>query len=203
MRLYQQILCASLLGISLTGIALGATTAAQTTTTAAPTVTAAPTPAPVPDEKTFMQNLAASGLTYELKGQSLAVSIDMVKALNTIPKLQEMGYINKNVTQADVIHSPVILSFMIGMLFTAVIVHHEYMINKGLDQVNVKSYLLVPDKKGKLNKEMCFSFGFNRKIFKKVDWDKITEGGFAKASQNFLISDWCYQQLAKEKKAKK
>lgn len=154
-------------------------------------------------EEVFKKNLAASGVTYSIKNKNMEIVIDAIKGLNAIPKLQELGYINKNIKQADVTRTPIILTFMIGMLFTAVVVHHEYAINKNMDGLKVRGYMLIPDKKGKNNKQACFTFDFNRAIFNKVNWNGISEGGFAKASRNFALSEWCYKVIAAEKKKKK
>lgn len=154
-------------------------------------------------EETLKKNLAASGVTFSINNKNMEIVIDAVKTLNTIPKLQELGYINKNIKQADVTRSPIILTFMIGMLFTAVIVHHEYVVNNNMDAMKVKAYMLIPDKKGKNIKQACYSFDFNRAIFNKVNWNGISEGGFAKVSRNFALSEWCYKVIAAEKKKKK
>lgn len=151
------------------------------------------------DEKTFAENLAQSGITFDVVGNKMTIVIDELKALNTIPKLQQLGYLNKNIKLDDVKKNPTILAFMIGMLFTAVIVHHEYAVNSGMDKLQVQSFMLTPVAKAKFVKQPCYSFEFDRRIYNKVNWEKISEGGFAKSSRNYKMSPWCYQHLLYEK----
>lgn len=150
------------------------------------------------EQKNFVQNLEASGITFNQSGTNLDITIDQVKALNTIPKLKTLGYLSEKVTQEVVNQKPTELAFMIGTIFTTVLIPYIYETNSSTDKLHITGYMLSP----KDGKQPCFSLDFNRALYNKIDWNKFSDADLMKTAPNYTIVDWCHTKISNEMKTK-
>lgn len=150
-------------------------------------------------ETTIQDELAKRGITYELDGDQLAITIDQNKALATIPELQRRGMLPKNITKRDLEKMPITAAIeAVGMSFTVVIIHTIYDSNPKLDKLHVVAYFNPVNASIFSRKKECFSFDFDRDKYAKINWDDITTKDFMLITDNFSLAQWCAQQIDQE-----
>lgn len=195
------------------------TTTSTTTTSTTPPVQSTPpaqvvTPpvqsTPVTTEKaltpeetkaSYDKLIASAGVTYVLTKPNLDITVDESKALAALPDLEKQGMINGTIPPADVAAMPISISgALIGVSFSAVIIHTEFQNDPSLDKLHVQVYLLPTDSKSDADKQLCYSFDFTRELFNKTNWDTVTPKDIMVNSPNFKFSDWCQSAIDKESK---
>ena len=146
-------------------------------------------------------NFIKAGIAVERSGQNLDITIDQEKALsNGISLFESAGSIESGkFTQKDILNIPVtIASTVVGMLFTIGIIHNMYSPQNDVDELHFNVFLLSPDGRGNNEKQLCYSFDFNRGIFKKIDWDNFDLSNFLLIAPNFTYSAWCINKFGEE-----
>lgn len=174
---------------------------AQTQTQTQPqaqTQSQTPVQTPAQDQKSFVKNLGDLGVTFNRSGANLDVVVDQAKVIATIPKFQQLGFLNPKITQTTIDTKPTEIAFFISTLFTSMLIHDYYTNDKTLDKLHIKGYIIPT--KGKTNKQMCYSLDFNRSIFNKINWDVFKESDLIKMAPNFSFTKWCHDLLSKEMK---
>ena len=151
--------------------------------------------APPSDEEVYKGNLATVGITYNVTANTIDLTIDESKAIAALPLLHDAGVVGS--VPPDVVKkkSAMIAIDPIGVTFVAAIVSNAYTDSTTLDQVHVQGYFIPAGSKDATAKQPCFSFNFNRALFKTAAWDTLQTKEFIAKVPGFKYSDWCAKAI--------
>jgi hypothetical protein len=176
--------------------------AASTTQAAAkPTVTrAAATTTPqktTAQDKLFVQNVAAAGVTWVKTTGKLDVTIDEKTAVAALPTLEAEGVIPK-ISAADIQRAPLGMSVaVVGVSFTVVILDSVYAGKNDTDKLQVQVFVLPI---GTKQKQLCYTFDYDRAEYTKMDLNTLTPKSFMLTTPGFTFTEWCRSNMENESK---
>ena len=175
----------------------------------------------------FTENLAAAGVTFtqskpstkpqaktkpaepanpqeqtqatEQAQDALDITIDENTAVNALPGLEAQGVIPK-IVPADLARAPLGMSVaVLGVSFTVVIIDSIYTAQADTNKLHVQAFVLPI---GSKQKQLCYSFDYDRDQYKKLDLNKLTPKSFMMGTAGFTFTDWCRANMEKEGKKK-
>lgn len=140
---------------------------------------------------TYAQNRLPAGVTYELNGQNLSIVMDQKKLLQLVPKLQKAGSIDRMLTRTEMSFYQPLLAATVSLSYVTSIVKNIYLTQSNIDQLHVSTFLLATDLYGNFNKNPCYSFDFNRKLYQRINWSKFQSENMKAIAPNFKTAGLC------------
>jgi hypothetical protein len=145
-------------------------------------------------QDSFMKNLAAVGIGYTQTIDKIDITIDENKTVNAIPSLEHAGVI-PTIADVDLKRSPFGMAItVVGVSFTAIILDSLYLKDPKLDKIHVQAYV-IPH--ASHEKQLCYSFEYDRGLYKKIDLNTLTPKNFMMNTPYFAFSDWCRAHMKK------
>jgi hypothetical protein len=150
--------------------------------------------AQLPDLSVVEKNFRSIGITVTRSQANstteLVVRGNQAKLLESIPLLQTMGLLNPDITQTDLNQAPVTFS---GLVLMEVVVGYLQALYRGVpsvDKFHCRALLDLPDDYGHLETHEAFSFRFDRRLYRKIDWNNFIVARFPKVAPGFALSRW-------------
>jgi hypothetical protein len=148
-------------------------------------------------DKLFIQNVAAAGITFNHTADKLDVTIDEKAAVAALPTLEAEGVIPK-IAMPDIKRAPLGMSVaVVGVSFTVVILDSIYAGKSDTDKLQVEVFVLPV---GSVQKQLCYSFDYDRAEYAKMDLNTLTPKSFMLTTPGFAFTDWCRTNMEKESK---
>jgi hypothetical protein len=148
-------------------------------------------------DKLFVQNVAAAGITFKHVADKLDVTIDEKAAVTALPSLEAEGVIPK-IAPLDIKRAPLGMSVaVVGVSFTVVILDSIYAGKIDTDKLQVQVFVLP---RGSAQKQLCYSFDYDRAEYAKMDLNTLTPKSFMLTTPGFTFTDWCRSNMEKESK---
>ncbi len=132
-----------------------------------------------------------SGMSYQLNGQNLSVFINQKTVMHSMRALQKAGYLDRNLTQTEASFYPSLLPASLSMRYTIDILKNIYVKNANADVIHINAYLLSFDLYGNNEKAICYSFDFNRELYKKINWKNFQISNLKRVAPNFKSYGVC------------
>ncbi|MDR3538809.1 MAG: hypothetical protein P4L71_20100 [Acetobacteraceae bacterium] len=135
-------------------------------------------------------SMAAIGVTADYqtikgKGDTVVITIDYEKYLQSIPMLQSMGAINPDITQTTINKTPYHMVLFATVFFGSAIVPEAYRTHPSADRIHFSEVLNSLDDYGNNESHELESFDFSRQIFQKVNWSHFRGDTLPKIAPNF------------------
>ncbi|MHB1949314.1 MAG: hypothetical protein ACYCQI_14500 [Gammaproteobacteria bacterium] len=142
----------------------------------------------------FNNNLAQIGITYKLTKNTVEITVDQTKALNSLPLLVSKGMVS-GIDSKYVNIAPVSVSvILVGVASTINILNSIFERNNP-DKLYVAGYLIPIGTKIKIP---CYNFEYDREKFKMLDLGITNPRAFVKNTPQFTFSDWCKKNIDDE-----
>lgn len=151
------------------------------------------TPAPVDyaQAMTTMTELLGGGVESETKnGQCVvSVTVDRGKVNRDFQKLQTIGLLNPDISQTfiNTHQNPAALAMATQLAVMAIITEYR---TTNMDKCAFVASFLITDEYGQVKKQSLFGFGFDRKLFNKINWDNFENANLPKVSYQYQSSTW-------------
>jgi len=164
------------------------------------------TPAPAEDKPsapvdyaqamTAMTELVGGGVESETKNGRCGVSItvDRGKVNRDFQKLQMIGLLNPDISQTFINTHQNPAGFAMATQFAVMAIINEYRTTI-IDKCAFVASFLITDEYGQEKKQSLFGFGFDRKLFNKINWDNFENSSLPKVSYQYQLSSWALEHF--------
>lgn len=131
------------------------------------------------------------GISHHFVKQDLFIFIDQKRIIKNLAKLQKTGLVDRNLSHAEVGFYEAELAAMVSIPYVAKMLQSLYSSGLQEEQIHVTSYLLTIDLYGNKTKNFCYSFNFNRDLYKKINWGSFQLNNLVKIAPDFETSHEC------------
>jgi hypothetical protein len=149
----------------------------------------------------FAQDMSYTGATFATKNirgvTNLDIRINENKLLAAIPALQQAGLLNPDLNQTAINLMPISLSSVLAQEISLAALMSMYQ-DPQVNQIHVTSYLEMPDDYGNMESHLMHSFSFDRKLYRRINWQNFQPDKLAKVAPGFKYSRWALSKVAKE-----
>jgi len=153
-----------------------------------------------PDWSTALENyLSAVGgavdVASEKSSTKVTVTIEQDKVLENWKFFQKVGMLNEDFDQAyiNTHRNAVTMVVSISGLMAAIITQYK---TTKIDKANFYANLRVVDVYGHEQKQLLYSFAFDRTLFNKINWMNFQAANLMKVAPSFTFSPWLKANLS-------
>lgn len=140
---------------------------------------------------TTMTELVGGGVeTGTTNGQCVvSITVDRGKVNRDFQKLQTIGLLNPDISQTfiNTHQNPAALAMATQLTVMAIISKYR---TTAMDKCAFVASFLITDEYGQEKKQVLFGFGFDRKLFNKINWENFENSNLPKVSYQYQMSSW-------------
>jgi hypothetical protein len=119
----------------------------------------------------------------------ITLTLDQAKAIENWKVFQKIGLLNEDFDQSYVNSHRIAITMVISLGGAMFAVLAQYRDTK-IDKTNFAVYAQLTDLFGHDQTQLLYSFGFDRALFNKINWDKFETANLMKVAPGFTISPW-------------
>ena len=119
----------------------------------------------------------------------ILVSCDQEKIIEAFPTLQQLGFVNPDITQTQLNTMPTAFAGAFLLQITTSLIEPYYAAKHG-DRTLWGGALLVPDRYGHEANHLAFTFRFTRALDQRIDWDHFQVSNLSKVAPEFQATPW-------------
>lgn len=134
------------------------------------------------------------GVTYSYNDTTLDIVTNQEKMVNSIPLIQKQGLLASNIPEKDIKEKPLQILVAADLAITSVIMQLLYH-NTNIDNLHINLYIVTNNLNGTIEKNLCYSFDFDRKIYNNIDWPTFDRKLLLDISKNPVVTTWCTEKL--------
>jgi hypothetical protein len=124
--------------------------------------------------------------------------IEADKFLESIPDLQRLQIMNRDITQTQINLLPTSLEMAFALNMTATAIENTFDQNPQASTCSFRQYLDDADDLGHERKRPMFSYNFTRALNAKVNWDKFQSKNIMKVAPGFRFDPMMMQAVEEE-----
>lgn len=138
------------------------------------------------------QQMSHEAMTHEFTQQKLFIYVDPNKVARLIPRLQKSGFIDRNLSKAEIeIYQPLLAAFA-SIPYAVTLVRSYYAQHPNTEKIYVATYFLGTDLYGNSKaRTFCYSFEFDKALYKRINWHNFHSINITKIASDFNVSDTC------------
>lgn len=140
---------------------------------------------------TTMGELVGGGVEKETKNGQCVVSItvDRNKVNRDFKTLQALNFLNPDISQTfiNTHENPAAMAMATQFSVMAIITQYR---TTNIDKCAFVALFLITDEYGHEKKQSLFGFGFDRKLFNKINWDNFDNSNLPKVAYQYQSSSW-------------
>ena len=145
-------------------------------------------------------NFKKWGIDRALKENILFIVIDSEKTLGAFSDWQKLGFVNPALKEFDIDRYPYSIAMDGSAIGLCASLSTLYLQLKNLNNLKVMVYIISPNDYGQMEKNLAYSFQFNRMLFNEINWSHFdcNVNDFQKITQNFVATPWITKKLNNE-----
>lgn len=121
--------------------------------------------------------------------RQIAITLDRNAVIASLQEKEQAGLLNPVFTAGYINTHKNSLAIVTGLVHSAMELDEAYQ-NTNTDRSRVRVVMVLADDYGHRQKIPLFSFGFDRALYNKIDWEHFDPADIPKVAQNFRYSPW-------------
>lgn len=126
--------------------------------------------------------------SVDSKSCNMKIVLKKSDLIDKVPVLQKLGILNPDITQTRINQQPNLIAMTFAVSMAPVVTKELYDSQQGVDKCHFVQFLDDVDDYGHDEQIEMFSYNFNRKLHKRVNWDNFDSKNLMKIAPGFHFS---------------